>query len=301
MSVAPQIEIMQRKNLAFDRLAKVNTISIDQKFDEVEYMFQNLGVNFIENANIYYITFNRSKKNQAPDLIAIERSDICLRMCCKPIHPVVIEYYKPSSSQPEPYVSKKPFKCFQCVNCCDICAATVTTEFQGQEIGKTTERACTGLTPILDITVSGQNSGSFSGPSCCVGNVLLRKCLCPDQDLEPYELIREESKGPRTTVYTKRIDIQNKKKNYKFNQEELSSLVNTLTDTDNYTITFGPSMSSKEKLHMMSNVLLLDYLFHEQDGSNLSQGIYCGSFYCNGCIMPCRSDCNFNYRRHDQY
>lgn len=288
MSVAPQVENMQRKSAIFNQLGKVKSISIDQKVDTMETLFQNIGLNFVENSNKYSITFDRSTEGQTPDLIAVENSGVLCRWCCKPIHPVEIEYYKPSGTQPEPYVSKKPFRCFECINCCNICAATVTTELQGQEIGQTTERACTGLTPILDMTVSDQNSGSISGPSCCLGDLLLRKLCCRDQDPTPFELIREESKGPRSTIYTKRLN------NFKQDDNVNSSLVRAVTDADNYTITFAQNMTPQEKLHMISSVLLVDYLFYEQDGSNLSQGLYCGMFYCNGCIIPCRCSCNNN-------
>lgn len=284
MSVAPKVENMQRKNDLSKTFKDVKSISIDQKVDLTETLLQNVGLTFMENTNTYKITFNKTYKSQQPDLIGIERSNVVCRLCCKPCHPVEIEYYKPGSIYPEAYVSKKPFRCFECINCFSICAAEINTEFEGQQIGTTTERACTGLTPILDVNVMGNDSGRLSGPSCCLGDLLIRR-YCSGQDPPPFELVRDDSKGIRSSIYTTRL----KKK-----EEAEDTLVRTVTDADNYTMKFVKDMSAEEKIHMLSTVMLLDYLFYEKDGTNISLGFYAGSFYCNGCIMPIRIDCSEN-------
>ena len=284
MSVAPKVENMQRKKELVAIFGGVTTISVDQKIDLTETAFQNLGFDFVENSNKYAITFDRKDPSQQPDLIAIERSNIFCRWCCKPCHPVEMEYYKPNSTSPEVFVSKKPFRCFECINCFSICAAQINTEFAGEEIGTTKERACTGLTPILDVNVMGQDSGKLSGPSCCLGDLFIRRC-CGGEDPPPFELVRDETKGIRSSIYTTRMDKK---------ETAQDTLMRTVTDADNYTVQFVRDMSAEEKVHLLSTVMLLDYLFYEQDGTNLSQGFYCGSFYCNGCIIPCRVDCSNN-------
>lgn len=297
MSVAPKVEFMQRKKELSSIFGGVTSISVDQKVDLTETLFQNLGFDFVESSNEYAITFNRKDPLQKPDLIAVERSNVFCRSCCKPCHPAEIEYYRPNSTSPEVFVSKKPFRCFECINCFRICAAEINTEFAGEEIGTTTERACTGLTPILDVNVMGQDSGKLSGPSCCLGDLFIRNC-CNGENPPPFELTRDGNQRVRSTVYTTRL--KKRKNQSKIQDENVALMRKVFTDADNYTIQFIENdMSAEEKLHLLSTVMLLDYLFYEQDGTNLSQGFYCGSFYCNGCIIPIRLDCSNNNRKNN--
>ena len=69
------------------------------------------------------------------------------------------------------------------------------------------------------------------------------------------------------------------------------------TDADNYTMYFPKEMDVKNKANMLAALHLIDYMFFEDEGDlnldirNQKCSYKCCDFYCCGCVLPCKVQC----------
>ncbi|KAH8047938.1 hypothetical protein JL720_15960 [Aureococcus anophagefferens] len=71
----------------------------------------------------------------------------------------------------------------------------------------------------------------------------------------------------------------------------------SLTDADNFVLNFPKDTDKKTKAAMLSSLLLLEYMFFEDEGAfacdpvNCACKFKCCDLYCCGCLTPCSCSC----------
>ena len=276
---SPEEQLMLRNgSKKLSKIAQVNKFRINQKVDVNEAAIQQI-CPCVENENKYNILLDN---NDTPTMVAIEKSNLCCRWCCSPCHPASIVFYEYKNKEilgVQVFKAEKPFRLFQCINLFFCCAAQINTYVDNEKVGTSNERACTCFTPRVDVTSEDKGwYGEVSGPSCCLGAIWTDK-----SNRIPFRLKSQANSDNVSATIISGDDKDDVVKDF-------------VTDSDNYDIILQPEypLNIKEKAHLLSTVILLDYLFYEDDATNLSQGCYLGSLYCNGCIIPCRCEFNSN-------
>eukprot|EP01062_Namystynia_karyoxenos_P001511 TRINITY_DN10515_c0_g1_i8.p1 TRINITY_DN10515_c0_g1~~TRINITY_DN10515_c0_g1_i8.p1 ORF type:complete len:423 (+),score=131.04 TRINITY_DN10515_c0_g1_i8:86-1270(+) len=217
-----------------------------------------------------------------------EKSELCGctgRCCCQPAHELTLEISQ-GKGQPPIMQVERPFKCCQvCPAWMDCCRQEATLVVGGQTYGGMQQPTCGGgCKPQLDIKSGSLDSDPFAivrGPCCCFGGITE---MCCDQDF-PVLDGKEESDVAQIT--------KERPEGFKQAMQEL------MTDSDIYTLKFkNPSTSPKEKLLLLASVLLLDYMFFEENKPwecnpiEQSCSVTCFNWYICGCLLPCTVTCS---------
>lgn len=275
--VAPQEVEMLRDQVPLlnSTIGSTKNLVIRQLPDVNEGLIQQC-CSCIENENKYEI-FNGQTKQLI--LYAHEESELPVRWCCSPMHGTDLIFSLPPDKfgrlGDQVFRARKPFRCFMCFNLGWPCAGTVETFVNNALVGKTSERACTCFTPHLDIS-SGERGwwGTLKGPSGCIGGI----CNCMNDDTNYYVFDPNDDKKVL-------VDVQKDKMTF----ERL------FLDNDVWVVNVHPQTnlkSTNDAAHLVSSIILLDYMFHENNTTNIQQGCFFGYFYFNGCAFPCRLSFN---------
>eukprot|EP01064_Diplonema_japonicum_P006111 TRINITY_DN1404_c0_g1_i1.p1 TRINITY_DN1404_c0_g1~~TRINITY_DN1404_c0_g1_i1.p1 ORF type:complete len:353 (+),score=88.16 TRINITY_DN1404_c0_g1_i1:23-1060(+) len=221
-------------------------------------------------------------------LRAKEESTFCCRCWCNPAHELKL-HISDANTQQELMVVDRPFKCMNgCPALCDMCQQEVvlhrgnSVENSAGVIGTTRMPCCGGgCTPTVNTYVNGSQTpfGTVEGPCCCFAGLTE---MCMDQD---FPVSRAEGKAGDLGIIVKEKP-----------ETMGQALTEIATDSDLFTLTFrDASLSQDQKLVLLSSVLLLDYMFFEQnqpfecDGSTCS--VTCCYMYIGGCLIPMKCSC----------
>lgn len=210
---------------------------------------------------------------------AKEESECFMRMCCAPGHEARILIKEDEDFGDEvAYTIYKPFKCASCCSCLPICQSEATVyrgeweEGQDNEVlGRVQEVACGGVfTPTIDIfDGKGGKKGQLKGPMCCIGS-------CCDTK---FSYMKGES-GDETDAHIKKDSGDLDKE--------------LLTDADTFKLKFTDDMDEAERATMLGAMLLLDFMFFEDDGAfdMANCEIKFFDWFCCGCTIPCKLKLN---------
>eukprot|EP00756_Hemistasia_phaeocysticola_P032673 Hpha_TRINITY_DN16422_c2_g2::TRINITY_DN16422_c2_g2_i2::g.163645::m.163645 len=206
------------------------------------------------------------------------------RCCCNPAHELRMEIAQ-AKGQSAVFTIERPFKCFQsCPAWCDACQHEITVRGQGgQSLGGAKQPCCGGMcNPRVDVMESSLESSPFahvSGPCCCFGGLTEMVCdqafpVMDPTDTKIGQITKERPEGLAQAV------------------QEI------MTDSDLFTLRFdNPQMAPRQKMLLLSTVLLLDYMFFEQnkpwecDPIEQSCSCTCFNIYCCGSYQPCTCKC----------
>jgi hypothetical protein len=182
----------------------------------------------------------------------------------------------------------RPFKCAGCCcTCHECCQQTLDVYAATPERKAALDPALKiatvrqpllggGLAPALDVMDREGNAlASISGPTCCVGGA------CFDTTFTVWS-----PEGLPIGKVTKE------------GARDFGELVQqSLTDADNFVLNFPKDTDKKTKAAMLSSLLLLDYMFFEDEGAlacdpfNCACKFKCCDLYCCGCLTPCSCSC----------
>jgi hypothetical protein len=251
-----------------DKFPNISRIKVEQKFESWETWCQMCCCNCCEWPNQYKITDQYS--SDKVHYIANEKSNVCCRVCCHPCHPATLNFRRPESKNTS-FSIYKPFKCQYCFNCIPLlCAADMRViDSNGNEVARAREKTCS-FTP--KIILSSKDYGEFAvakgdTSSCCFGGITglgdSNEFLIIDNvSKRILGKVRKTPTGPREVF----------------------------SDADSYEVNFE-QISDQQKQSILASSLLLDYLFLENDQSDMTS-FFLGTCYCFGCGIPCRFDCN---------
>eukprot|EP01062_Namystynia_karyoxenos_P001512 TRINITY_DN10515_c0_g1_i9.p1 TRINITY_DN10515_c0_g1~~TRINITY_DN10515_c0_g1_i9.p1 ORF type:complete len:296 (+),score=107.77 TRINITY_DN10515_c0_g1_i9:120-1007(+) len=233
-------------------------------------------------------------QNQAQMIFYVkEKSELCGctgRCCCNPAHELQLQISQAKGMQPVMEINR-PFRgCQFCPAWCDSCRQEATLSAAGQIYGHARQPTCGGLCkPQVDV-ISGpdQEAEPFAvvrGPCLCFGGLTE---MCCDQNFP----VMTPSEAP--------LGMITKEKPEDFDD----AVREAMTDADLYTLTFdNPGMPAREKMLLLGSVLLLDYMFFEEnkpwtcDPIEQSCTGTCCNMYCCGCYFPCTVKCT--KKQHD--
>jgi len=230
---------------------------------------------------------------------AVEDSDTCCRCCCAPHHTLSVTFT--DENEKSVAVLDRPFKCTGCCPALFSCCRSRATVAMGDDmkIRSLVYQPCGGggCKPSFDI-YTGENisiemdneaiensltkTAVVEGPQCCLGG------FC-----ESDFLVRSPGENPdESNVYGNIIKVGTK--NLKDAAREL------LTDADNFKINFTDEADPMLRATMMAQMVLLDYMFFENEGlfdfGFEDGGCFCSihfcDCYCYGCLYPIRLKLN---------
>eukprot|EP01062_Namystynia_karyoxenos_P001507 TRINITY_DN10515_c0_g1_i4.p1 TRINITY_DN10515_c0_g1~~TRINITY_DN10515_c0_g1_i4.p1 ORF type:complete len:427 (+),score=144.80 TRINITY_DN10515_c0_g1_i4:86-1282(+) len=205
------------------------------------------------------------------------------RCCCNPAHELQLEISQ-GPGQPPVMTIDRPFKCMQgCPALCDMCQQEATLRVGGTVYGGAKQPCCGGLCkPKVEVkrdNVDGDAFGYVEGPCCCFGGLTE---MCLDQNF------------PVMDASDNKIGQITKEKPEGFQQ----AVQEAMTDSDLFTLSFdNPQIPPRDKLLLLSTVLLLDYMFFEQnkpwecDAINQTCTCTCCNMYLCGAYIPCTCKC----------
>ncbi|KAJ9469805.1 Glycine-rich protein A3 [Diplonema papillatum] len=221
-------------------------------------------------------------------LHAKEDSGFCCRCWCQPSHALQLHITDAMTGQ-QVMVIDRPFKCATtCPAWLPFCLqeATLYTgsdpENTSAAIGESKQPTCGGFfSPQVNVSGPGQDPFAvIKGPTCCFGGLTE---MCCDQE---FKVLRGEDNDAEVAQITKE------------KPENLSQAMTEIaTDSDLFTLKFkDPSLQQNQKLTLLSSVLLLDYMFFEQNqpfecnpGGECS--VTCCNMYLCGMLIPCKCSC----------
>jgi hypothetical protein len=224
-----------------------------------------------------------------------EKSTFCARMCCNPIHSLVLEFTAGEGGReggaPVLFTAHRPGcfcsnPCIGCVACCSICSDKMTLMSAGvteapipimmcrqASAWKAPLRPAIYVMPIVDGVVQ-RASHRMAGPSCFGG------CM----ELWARSTWRIEDSGG---VYAGRIT-----KDVPVDFGDLAREIST--DADYYRVDFEEDMSADSKAAVVTAALLVDFMYYENDlgiCKTTEDGAGCQTTLCNvyccGMVCPC--------------
>eukprot|EP01063_Lacrimia_lanifica_P028980 TRINITY_DN4346_c0_g1_i1.p1 TRINITY_DN4346_c0_g1~~TRINITY_DN4346_c0_g1_i1.p1 ORF type:complete len:306 (+),score=76.72 TRINITY_DN4346_c0_g1_i1:651-1568(+) len=221
---------------------------------------------------------------------ASEKSEFCNRCCCNPRHTLTLTYVD-SNTQEAIAMVDRPCKlggaCPALIDCCQH-EMTVFHVGNSQDlIGSVKQPPCGGmLRPELHLGTTREPVGNYfaniTGPCCCFGGVTE---MCCDQVFE-ISSDKQSVRGNLGSIVKVKGDAA---------QE-------FLTDADTFHLNFvDRSFSGEQKMTLLTSLLLLDYMFFEQNSPFecrpcAGEGETCCSItlfemYCCGLLCPCTIKC----------
>eukprot|EP01061_Rhynchopus_euleeides_P039037 TRINITY_DN66957_c0_g1_i1.p1 TRINITY_DN66957_c0_g1~~TRINITY_DN66957_c0_g1_i1.p1 ORF type:complete len:316 (+),score=136.89 TRINITY_DN66957_c0_g1_i1:90-1037(+) len=274
---------------ALSRVGMASKLAIKQKVSKLEAMGDTLGgvcpclECCCEQPNDYEIFEPQSGQKI---LHVKEESDFLWRCCCNPAHALKLTYTDVATGQ-QVLETDRPFKCVQgCPAWLPFCqqeASLFTGSVEsGQMMGVTRQPCCGGLfTPSVNAMIGeGEPFATVEGPMCCFGGMTE---MCCDQN---FPISSGEGGGDGN------VGMITKEKPESLSQ----AMKEIMTDSDLFTLDFkDPTLDQNKKLMLLNTVLLLDYMFFEQnqpwecDGSSCS--ITCCNMYICGALVPCKCKC----------
>mmetsp|Transcript_5977 Transcript_5977/g.17672 ORF Transcript_5977/g.17672 Transcript_5977/m.17672 type:complete len:357 (+) Transcript_5977:265-1335(+) len=237
--------------------------------------------------------------NSGATLKVIEKSRRCShegcvptgRAICRPNHELQLRVYRPHAKlwDQEIMLIDRPFKCAGfCCTCSDCCAqrADLYVAPAGDEKAEVDPSQLTAIvqqpicggcfTPTLHVDApDGSRLATVEGGCCCIGG------NCCDAIFTV--------KGPDGEDYGKVV---------KEAPDDFEELVKQgLTDADIFTMSVPKDAPNELKAAMMTSLLLMDYMYFEDEGD-----CYCNPFICVcgykcctcsscGCLFPCGIFC----------
>eukprot|EP01059_Diplonema_ambulator_P010860 TRINITY_DN2088_c0_g1_i1.p1 TRINITY_DN2088_c0_g1~~TRINITY_DN2088_c0_g1_i1.p1 ORF type:complete len:379 (+),score=81.54 TRINITY_DN2088_c0_g1_i1:63-1139(+) len=221
-----------------------------------------------------------------------EKSEFCCRCCCNPMHELKLEISDAHTKEKVMLVDR-PFKC---MGCCfaltDGCRSEATLYMGGNAdmtpdpksmVGITKAPCCGGgCTPTVEVFMRGESTpfSAIEGPTCCFAGLTEMCCS--------QEFFVSSRSGEKLGDLG--LIIKEKPKTAGEALKEIG------TDADLFSLTFkNTSMPRDKKLMLLSSLLLLDYMFFEENqpfecgGDSCS--VTCCYMYCGGCFVPCKCKC----------
>lgn len=132
-----------------------------------------------------------------------------------------------------------------------------------------------GFKPTLNIVdKSGETKAIVKGPCCFISD------MCGSN----FEVLTPDGKAVGDV---QKLGIQS----------AANAVQEATTDADNYAISFPKALNVEYKALMVGALLLLDYMFFEDEGACQFQPwrcvckFKCCDMYCLGCICPCSCNC----------
>eukprot|EP01062_Namystynia_karyoxenos_P080547 TRINITY_DN8692_c0_g3_i1.p2 TRINITY_DN8692_c0_g3~~TRINITY_DN8692_c0_g3_i1.p2 ORF type:complete len:298 (+),score=99.27 TRINITY_DN8692_c0_g3_i1:95-988(+) len=273
-----------------DRLNGVSNIIVKQKVTMAEAVCP-----MCEQSNIYE-TFD-AHTGQGLFLVE-EDSGCCCRVFCNPAHKLNLKFFPMSGGGQGQKARKesenaemqvfRPFKCAgPCPALMGFCQQEMTMYHGAYEeeeradpanrLGSAKEPCLGGcLAPKMEVqNAAGGELAVVKGPSCCFGG--LTECCCDQEfnvdfaDGQSGRIVRqrpEDLKGAATTLFT---------------------------DSDTFALELPAEMAAQDKAAMLGTLLLLDYMFFEQDRPwECADGglkFTCCYWYLCGAVVPCKVKC----------
>ena len=304
-------------------LATVTNYKITQRVRWAEAITQGC----IEQSNVYDIF---DADNGRHIMVAIERSDDCVRCCCAPGHSLTVEFKNVAASDgamlqankdtlaalPSTMTMERPGLCSEKPGlCCCVltpaCADGMVMHAGGLDGAKAGTVLMNGpnvmgycevpapfgggFTPTINIMDRGAGEGDYrpiakvEGPMCFGGCSEL--CLQTEWPVSKMSA-PEQVQGPK-------IKSGDLAKILKKTPRSLGdALKEACTDSDEYTMQFaeGSGLAPQQKAMMLASLVLVDYMFFEQDNGmincrNNELNITLCECYCLGCLCPCNIAC----------
>jgi len=295
-------------------LQAINSFTIKQRVRWGEAITQGC----IEQSNVYDI-YDATNGNHV--FVAVERSEDCARCCCAPTHSLFVEIKTTAGMQGVEGMDRGQLMGFQtamtmeregcfnkpflgCCICSDMCkndmylhAGALDPSIEvGQAgathdkcIGHTTQPKCGGFfTPTINIMDRAAGQGEFSALAKVEGPCFFGGCseLCCDSQwnvsrMTPETWDEKINLGDMAIITKKKPDGM------------ASALREMATDSDTFTMEFKPEaqLTPQQKATMIASLLLVDYMFFEQDNGMLSCNsgtvkITLCETYCCGSLCP---------------
>lgn len=295
-------------------LQAVNSFTIKQRIRWGEALTQGC----IEQSNVYDIY---DSENGNHIFVAVERSENCTRCCCAPHHSLFVEIKKTAGMQGvaglprDMLMGLATSMTMERVGCmtklglgCCICHDSCKDGFAlhagpvdegvpvgslgpGYEkcIGHATQPGCGGtFTPTISIMDRGAGQGEFAALAKVEGPCAFGGCseLCCDSEWKVSKMTPETFEQK---IGLGDMAIITKKKP----QGLAAAATEAFTDSDTYTMEFNPgaNLAPQQKATMIASLLLVDYMFFEQDNGmckceNGKVKITLCETYCCGCLCP---------------
>jgi hypothetical protein len=299
VAAAPPAQTMsdnKSKPTTLAALMGAEKVKIKQK---AEFLDAVVSGNLCEKQNKYKIKVKGGPGDDETIFKAKEDSNCCQRMCCAPGHNALIHLKEDDLAQGDKqvlYTLHKPFKCASCYSCLPICRSEMSiykgkikNDDQGmcdcgwappedsELIGRIQEVTCGGVfTPTLDVfDAKGEKKGQIKGPTCCIG------AFCSSD----FDYFKGEANEP-TGAGIKKVA-----------PKDCGKLCEeALTDADVFKVDFEADMDENDRVTMIAGMMLLDFMFFEDDGAvNLQKcEIKLFDFFCCGTKVPCKINCNNN-------
>ena len=254
---APGIQDMDRalfdnENSRLDDILKNrDTLRVVPLTDEYKKSYLAASPEWYQDSNVYLITDDKTNIL----MVAIERGGTLGRRFCRPMNASTIDFFPPRESHESEklFSAVKPFGCLTCFGgyCCNARVETHSAP-TNKLMGVTSEESCSGLHPTYDVVVDKTNA-TLVGPGGWVSN--MRKF-----DTQTFSYSSKES---------------------------TLGLIELDTDGGQYKIKtvdpFHRPLSTTEKVHLLSSVLMLDNQFFDR---GYILGWHLGTLYLNGCVLP---------------
>jgi len=278
--------VVQAEGLEFETLATLDKVYIQQKTDTIEALAQQLGCGCVEYKNTYYVIHPETFET----LLEIKEESGMLQRClCKPGHSVHLDI-KDVRTNTTAMTAHKPCKCLCCCAFLNICQAEMQSFTPEGEMFAYSKvpRGGGGFTPTLEVMDRSETVHSvIKGPFLITGGLV--EC-CGEFTFNMFS-----TKGKQTNGVIQKLKpgSLNRMRSAALGDKNSSSLTSVLgeafTDADSFVLHFPENQTNEMKMGMLSNAILIDYLFYERGGSaDCSDGsLNICDLYCCGCICPC--------------
>lgn len=248
--------------------------------------------------------FNNKYKvlNENGNLVynAVEESETCCRCCCAPHHTFQVAFSDENGKQVA--LLDRPFKCTGCcpaiLPACRSRATVAMGDDQKIRSLMYQPRGGGGFRPTYNF-YTGENieidmedyeiesltqTAVVEGPQCCFGGFF-----------ESDFVVRTPGPDPSQSQVFGNITKEG-------TRDLKSAARELLTDADNFKLNFDNAADAQMRATMMANLVLLDFMFFENEGlfdcGFENGGLFCSirpcDCYCYGCLCPCVLKCNTN-------
>jgi len=274
-----------------------------EKLVTVQDLFVKQNIQALEALSGGCCEFNNKYKvlNESGNLVynAVEESEFCCRCCCAPHHTLSVAFTDENGKTVT--VLDRPFKCTGCCPALLPCCRSRATVAMGDDMKVRSllyqPSGGGGFRPSFDI-FTGENisidmendaiensltkTAVVEGPKCCFGGFF-----------ESDFVVRSPGENPSESLVYGNIT--------KVGTASLKDAARELlTDADNFKMNFSNETDPVLRASMMAQLVLLDFMFFENEGlfdcgfeeGGLYCKLHCCDCYCYGCLCPCSLKCN---------